>query len=97
MTTTYGRTLAIDAGSGRILWTFTPAGYSGWAGSFRITTASPVADPDRRWVYAASPNGLIHKLALADGHEARGLAGARDARPHAREARRRRSTSTART
>jgi hypothetical protein len=72
VTTTYGRTLAIDAGSGRILWTFTPAGYNGWAGSFRITTASPVADPDRRWVYAASPNGLIHKLSLADGHEAAG-------------------------
>ncbi len=71
VTTTYGRTLAIDANSGKILWTFTPPGYSGWAGSAQITVASPVADPDRRFVYAASPNGLIHKLSLADGSEDR--------------------------
>jgi hypothetical protein len=69
LTTTYGRTLAIDASSGRILWTFTPPGYSRWAGSPQITTASPIADPDRLFVYAASPNGLIHKLSLADGSE----------------------------
>jgi len=69
LTTTYGRTLAIDASSGRILWTFTPPGYSQWAGSPQITTASPIADPDRRFVYAASPNGLIHKLSIADGSE----------------------------
>ncbi len=70
-TTTYGRTLAIDANTGRILWTFTPPGISGWAGSAQITTASPVADPDRMFVYAASPNGLIHKLSLSDGGEDR--------------------------
>jgi putative pyrroloquinoline-quinone binding quinoprotein len=72
VTTTYGNTLAIDASSGRILWTFTPPGYSSWAGSAQITVASPLADPDRSWVYAASPNGLIHKLSLADGSEDRG-------------------------
>jgi hypothetical protein len=69
LTTTYGKTLAIDASSGRILWTFTPPGYSHWAGTPQITTASPIADPDRLFVYAASPNGLIHKLSLADGSE----------------------------
>jgi hypothetical protein len=69
VTTTYGKTLAIDASSGRILWTFTPPGYSQWAGSAQITTASPIADPDRRFVYAASPNGLIHKLSIASGAE----------------------------
>jgi hypothetical protein len=69
VTTTYGKTLAIDANSGRILWTFTPPGYSSWAGSAQITTASPLADPDRQFVYAPSPNGLIHKLAFADGSE----------------------------
>jgi outer membrane protein assembly factor BamB len=69
VTTTYGRTVAIDAESGRILWTFTPAGYSKWAGGAQITTTSPLVDPDRRSVYAASPDGLIHKLALADGSE----------------------------
>jgi hypothetical protein len=72
VTTTYGRTLALDAGSGRILWVFTPPGYHRVAGSPQITTASPVADPSRLYVYAASPDGLIHKLALSDGHEAPG-------------------------
>jgi outer membrane protein assembly factor BamB len=71
VTTTYGKTMAIDANSGQILWTFIPPGYSQWAGSPRITTASPLADPDRLFVYAASPNGLIHKLSLADGSEDR--------------------------
>jgi PQQ-like domain len=69
VTTTYGKTLAIDAASGTTLWTFTPPGYSKWAGSPQITVASPIADPDRLYVYAASPNGLIHKLSLADGSE----------------------------
>jgi hypothetical protein len=72
VTTTYGKTLALDATSGRILWTFAPPGYSRWAGSPQITTTSPLVDPDGRFVYAASPNGLIHKLSLADGHEASG-------------------------
>jgi hypothetical protein len=71
VTTTYGKTLAIDAGSGAVLWTFTPAGYGRWAGSAQLTTTSPVADPARTFVYAASPNGLIHKLALASGSELR--------------------------
>jgi outer membrane protein assembly factor BamB len=71
LTTTYGRTLALDASSGAILWTFTPHGYARWAGTPQITTASPIADPDRRFVYAASPDGLIHKLSLADGSEDR--------------------------
>jgi PQQ-like domain len=69
VTTTYGRTIAIDADSGKLLWTFTPPGYSSWAGTAQITVASPLADPDRLFVYAASPNGLIHKLSLSDGRE----------------------------
>ncbi|HXD55102.1 MAG TPA: PQQ-binding-like beta-propeller repeat protein [Solirubrobacteraceae bacterium] len=72
VTTSYGRTLAVDAADGRILWTFTPPGYSAWAGSAQITNTSPLADPDRRFVYAASPNGLIHKLSLQSGAEAPG-------------------------
>jgi outer membrane protein assembly factor BamB len=68
-TTSYGKTLAVDADSARVLWTFTPAHYGRWAGSSQITTASPAADPGGRFVFAASPDGLIHKLALADGHE----------------------------
>ncbi|HWJ50258.1 MAG TPA: PQQ-binding-like beta-propeller repeat protein, partial [Solirubrobacteraceae bacterium] len=72
VTTTYGRTIAIDADSGRILWTFTPPGYSHWAGSSQLTTTSPLADPNRQFVYAASPNGLVHKLSLSNGSEATG-------------------------
>jgi hypothetical protein len=68
VTTTYGKTLAIDADSGKVLWTYTPAGYNGWAGSRQITTATPVADPDRHFIYASSPDGRIQKLDVADGH-----------------------------
>ena len=68
VTTTYGRTEAIDAASGAVLWRYTPPGFSSWAGSYRITTATPVADPTRAWIYAASPDGRIQKLAVSDGH-----------------------------
>ena len=69
ITTTYGKTIAIDANSGRILWTFTPPGYTRWAGTNQITNTSPLIDPDRLFIYAPSPNGLIHKLSLANGAE----------------------------
>src|SRR5205823_1521616 len=72
VTTTYGKALAIDAANGRVLWRFTPPGYTGWAGTYRITNATPVADPSRKFVYSASPDGKIHKLALATGTEAGG-------------------------
>src|ERR1700686_3470832 len=67
VTTTYGKTLAIDAAARPILWRFTPSGYDSWAGSRQITTATPVADPSREFIYAASPDGRIQKLAVADG------------------------------
>jgi hypothetical protein len=70
LTTTYGITVAVDAARGSILWRWTPPGYSSWAGSYRITTATPVADPSRRWIYAASPDGRIQKLSVANGHAA---------------------------
>jgi len=68
VTTTYGKTLAIDADNGGILWRYTPPGFEGWSGSRQITTATPVADPNRDFIYAASPDGHIQKLAVADGH-----------------------------
>jgi putative pyrroloquinoline-quinone binding quinoprotein len=68
VTTTYGITLAIDAANGKILWRWTPPGYSHVAGSAQITTATPVADPSRKWIYAASPDGRIQKLTVASGH-----------------------------
>ncbi|HEY2318535.1 MAG TPA: PQQ-binding-like beta-propeller repeat protein [Solirubrobacteraceae bacterium] len=69
VTTSYGRAIAIDAGTGRTLWEFHPAGVNSAPGNPQVTTASPAADPDRRFVYSASPNGVIHKLALATGHQ----------------------------
>src|SRR5215472_13653277 len=68
VTTTYGKTLAIDANNGSTLWTFTPAGYTSWAGSYQITNATPVADANRQFVYAASPDGRIQRLAVSDGN-----------------------------
>lgn len=68
VTTTYGRTLAIDAASGATLWTYTPASYPQVAGTRQITNSTPVADPDRQFIYAASPDGYLQKLALSDGH-----------------------------
>src|ERR1700741_5110424 len=44
VTTTYGKTVTIDAASGHLLWTFTPAGYGSVAGSAQITTGTPLAD-----------------------------------------------------
>lgn len=68
VTTTYGKTLAIDANDGTVLWRYTPRDYASWVGSYRITTATPVAEPTREYVYAAAPDGEIRKLAVADGH-----------------------------
>ena len=70
VTTTYGITLAIDAHSRAILWTWKPPSYSSYAGTSQITTATPVADPNRKWIYAASPDGKIQKLSVANGHPA---------------------------
>src|SRR5260370_18683903 len=67
LTTTYGKTLAIDAANGAVLWRYTPANYATWAGSAQITNTTPVADPNRAFVYAAAPDGVIRKLAVADG------------------------------
>ena len=69
LTTSYGRTLALDADTGARLWLFTPRGYSSWAGSYRITNSSPLSD--RRFVWAGAPDGRIHKLALSSGREVR--------------------------
>lgn len=71
ITTTYGRTLAIDPGTGARLWAYVPRDIGAYEGSSQITTATPIADPDRRFVYAASPDGRIHKLELATGLEIR--------------------------
>jgi hypothetical protein len=69
VTTSYGKTIALDPASGRIRWQFTPPGYSSFAGSGQITNSSPVADPDGKAVYAGAPDGVVRKLSLATGKE----------------------------
>ncbi len=69
VTTTYGRTIAIDARTGRTLWEFRPAGVNSTPGNPQVTNASPVVDPNRRYLYAASPNGYIRKLSIATGRQ----------------------------
>jgi hypothetical protein len=71
VTTTYGRTIALDASSGRRLWEFVPRDIRGYEGSAQITNTTPIADPSRSFVYAASPDGMIHKLVIATGRETR--------------------------
>ncbi len=66
-TTTYGRTEALDAKTGRVLWRFTPPAYVRIAGSAQITNATPALATDRTAVYAAAPDGRVRKLRLSDG------------------------------
>ena len=68
VTTTYGKTIAIDADQGSVLWEYTPPQFAAWQGSPQITDSTPAADPDRTHIYAAAPGGTIQKLAVADGH-----------------------------
>jgi hypothetical protein len=67
VTTTYGKTIAIDADQGSVLWEFTPPKFATWEGTRQIINSTPAADPDRNHIYAAAPDGTIQKLAVADG------------------------------
>jgi outer membrane protein assembly factor BamB len=78
-TTNLGRTVAIDAKDGKVLWEFVPAGFDETGamnpqrgagnpfGAKQITNSTPVADANRQFIYAASPDGKITKIAIADG------------------------------
>lgn len=67
VTTSYGKTVAVDAESGQLLWEYTPPSYAKLAGTRQFTNSTPVADPDRQSIYAASPDGYIQRLAVSDG------------------------------
>ena len=71
VTTSYGKVVAIDANTGKIVWTFVPEGIESWEGTSQITQASPAADPDEGHVYSYSPDGKLHKLSVANGREVR--------------------------
>jgi outer membrane protein assembly factor BamB len=57
---------AVDAASGRTLWSRSTAGPS------RCTTAGPVADPLGKWVYAPGLDGSMHRYNSVNGRETRG-------------------------
>jgi outer membrane protein assembly factor BamB len=67
VTTTYGRTIALDPASGAKFWEYVPSNVRSYQGTPQITTASPVASADRAYVYSASPDGVIHELRLSTG------------------------------
>lgn len=67
VTTTYGKTIAVDANKAAVLWEYTPPKYDSWVGTRQITNSTPVADPDRQHIYAAAPDGTVQKLAVSDG------------------------------
>lgn len=71
VTTTFGKLIALDAATGKVLWRFVPSGYARWAGSSWITQSSPIASSSRAYVYSASPEGRIHKVRVSNGHEVR--------------------------
>jgi len=68
VTTTYGKTIAVDANQGVVLWEYTPPRYDSWVGTRQISNSTPVADPDRQHIYAAAPDGTVQKIAVSDGH-----------------------------
>ena len=67
VTTTYGRTEAIDGHTGRVKWRFVPPAYSRVAGTPQITNASPAADPSGDFIYAAASDGRVRKLRASNG------------------------------
>ena len=49
------------------MWDYTAPRYPALAGTRQITNSTPVADPSRQVVYAASPDGYIQALQVSDG------------------------------
>jgi len=77
-TTNMGRTVAIDANEGKVLWEYVLPGFdetAAMAGSRipmginvkQITNSTPVADDNRQYIYAAGPDGKVSKISIADG------------------------------
>lgn len=80
-TTNVGRTVAIDANAGTVLWEYASPGFdeeaavkgssppAGRPGLIikQITNSTPVADDNRQFIYAASADGKVTKISIADG------------------------------
>ncbi|HEV3455187.1 MAG TPA: PQQ-binding-like beta-propeller repeat protein, partial [Thermoanaerobaculia bacterium] len=63
MTTVNGKILAVDAATGRILWSHQPADRPG------ITASAPAIDPGRQLVYSYGLEGRVHRYRTGDGRE----------------------------
>jgi outer membrane protein assembly factor BamB len=61
-TTTSGETFAIDARTGKVLWTYSTTGPN-------ITDSTPAADPSGTSIYVPGVDGKVHKLNAATGSE----------------------------
>ncbi len=77
-TTNLGRTVAIDANEGKVLWEYAPPGFNEAAAMTgaripmgfnvkQITNSTPVADDNRQYLYAAGADGKVTKISIADG------------------------------
>lgn len=74
VTTKDGRIIALDAMTGKVIWT-----HQYGSGSYRInngfqptyTTSSPAIDPSRQFVYSYGLDGYVHKYRVTDGEELR--------------------------
>jgi outer membrane protein assembly factor BamB len=66
MTTADGRVLAVDAATGRTVWSRRPATGPG------ITASAPAIDPGRQLVYSYGLDGRVHRYRVGDGHEMTG-------------------------
>lgn len=78
-TTNLGRTVAIDANEGKVLWEYASPGFDeiaaftdkapagGRIAVKQITNSTPVADANRQFVYAAGADGKVTKISVADG------------------------------
>src|SRR5262249_13976368 len=78
-TTNLGHTVAIDASAAKVLWEFGPPGFDETRamnpqrgednpfGAKQITNSTPVADANRQFIYAASADGKVTKISIADG------------------------------
>jgi outer membrane protein assembly factor BamB len=78
-TTNVGRTVAIDANDGTVLWEYAAPGFDEVAAAAgapagargltvkQITNSTPVADSNRQFIYAAAADGKITKISIADG------------------------------
>jgi PQQ-like domain len=71
VTTSYGKAVAVDSGSGKIIWTFVPDGIENWEGTSQITQSTPVYDGEFGFIYSYSPDGRVHKLHARSGREVR--------------------------